>query len=322
MRTLSTEEVKSFHTRGYLVVGEVLSEHTISAVLDDFNSVAMRLADEHLDASRAKTMRNKPLSDIVAALTRHTGLSLGQYFEISLPPSDTAIAPDTPLNTSPAVFDVITDAQLLDIIEPILGGEIWSNPTQHVRLKLPESELASENDGLMGRVPWHQDNGVLAPEADDSHILTVWIPLRAATALNGCLQVIPGSHLNGLHEHCLQLGGYGVPSAVIAQLAQPATVEMDAGSVLLMHQRTLHRSLPNRSNALRLSLDLRYQPTGEPSGRPQFPGFVARSRTGHYRVIDSPQTWAAHWSETRRRLSSAKQIDRFFRWTPGGDLCA
>jgi ectoine hydroxylase-related dioxygenase (phytanoyl-CoA dioxygenase family) len=319
---LISDVVTTFHDCGYVVLDRVLPEHKIEAVLDDFRNIARRLVEQHFDPVAAKNMRGWSLGKLIVALTRHTGNSVGQHFDISLPPNESAISAETPINTSAAVFEIIADAKLLDVLETIIGGEIWSNPTQHVRLKLPESELPNSNDGLMGRVPWHQDNGVLIPEADESHIVTVWAPLRRATAVNGCLQVIPQSHVTGLHEHCLQIGGYGVPSKEVAKVGAPQTLEMDAGSILLMHQRTLHRALPNKSDEIRFSLDLRYQPTGEPSGRPQFPGFVVRSRSGRYGVIDSPTTWAARWSETRRRLSSANAIDRFFRWTPGGELCA
>ena len=55
----------------------------------------------------------------------------------------------------------------------IVGPEIVCNPTQHLRMKLPESAVPAGADGLTSRVPWHQDNGVLLEEADDSHVLTV-----------------------------------------------------------------------------------------------------------------------------------------------------
>ena len=53
-------------------------------------------------------------------------------------------------------------------------------------------------NGLISKIPWHQDNGVIMPEADEASILTVWLPLTLATIPNGCLQVVPGSHRAGL----------------------------------------------------------------------------------------------------------------------------
>ena len=46
---------------------------------------------------------------------------------------------------------------------------------------------------------------------------------------------------------------------------------MRPGSVLLMHQRTIHSSLENLTDdQVRISLDLRYQPIGQATGRPAF----------------------------------------------------
>ena len=48
---------------------------------------------------------------------------------------------------------------------------------------------------------WHQDAGVLRPEADHHLLVTVWVPLTTATVENGCLVVLPGSHKHGLRRH-------------------------------------------------------------------------------------------------------------------------
>jgi phytanoyl-CoA hydroxylase len=56
---------------------------------------------------------------------------------------------------------------------------------------------------------------------------------------------------------------------------------MRPGSVLLMTQRTMRSSLDDATNdRVRISMDLRYQPRGQPTGRPAFAstGLVARSR--------------------------------------------
>ena len=42
----------------------------------------------------------------------------------------------------------------------------------------------------------------------------------------------------------------------------------------MFHRRMIHGSLPNKSNELRWSMDLRYLPVGQPTGYPQLPGFV------------------------------------------------
>ena len=64
---------------------------------------------------------------------------------------------------------------------------------------------------------------------------------------------------------------------------------LDRGSVLFLHKRTVHSSLPNVSEEVRWSFDLRYNPTGEPTGRHLFPGFVARSRANPETELRDPE---------------------------------
>ena len=81
-------------------------------------------------------------------------------------------------------------------MEEVIGPEIYSNPIQHGRLKLPESRAIRDAEGniLQGATPWHQDNGVTQPEADETDMITVWFPLWDAPIESGCLEVIPRSH--------------------------------------------------------------------------------------------------------------------------------
>ena len=51
------------------------------------------------------------------------------------------IRADLPFHAGPFVFRMITDSNLLDSVESIIGPEITSNPIQHVRIKPPASIL-------------------------------------------------------------------------------------------------------------------------------------------------------------------------------------
>ena len=104
-----------------------------------------------------------------------------------------------------AVFNAMTSPDLLDAVESFIGPEVYSNPVQHIRIKVPESRSPRDHLGRVkfGVTPWHQDCGVITPDADESLILTVWYPLMDADEENGCLQVIPGSHRGEeLLTHC------------------------------------------------------------------------------------------------------------------------
>ncbi len=56
-----------------------------------------------------------------------------------------------------------------------------------------------------------------------------------------------------------------------------------------MHKHTIHGSPPNVSDRIRWSLDLRSNPIGQPIGRPEFPGFVARSRLDPESELRDPE---------------------------------
>ena len=60
-----------------------------------------------------------------------------------------------------------------------------------------------------------------------------------------------------------------------------------------MHKYTPHRSLPNLSDGVRWSLDLRFQPTGWPTGRPFWPSF--RVRSARDAVDRNYEAWCAEW---------------------------
>lgn len=247
-----------------------------------------------------------------------------QQFDISLP--QTGIVRSTPFNTGPAMLQVLTYPNLLDVVETIVGPEIFSNPVQHVRVKVPESLVASnEQNSLVSHVPWHQDLGVIDPEADNSQILTVWIPLTTSTLDNGCLQVIPGSHRAGeLFAHCPgHTGGVGIPESYLPD-GHPVPLPVEPGDAILMTQTTVHSSRPNITDSdVRVSLDLRFQAVGEPTGRPWFAeaGFIARSRRDPSTELRNADTWHAQWSNARDRLSD-RETPRFNRWSSDAPACA
>jgi ectoine hydroxylase-related dioxygenase (phytanoyl-CoA dioxygenase family) len=96
---------------------------------------------------------------------------------------------------------------------------------------------------------------------------------------------------------------------------------MRRGDVLFFHPQTKHASLANVSDQIRWSFDLRYVPTGQPHGRPMFPGFVARSRRDPATELRDPVAWADMWHRTRAHLSD-REKPSFNRWTGDFPGCA
>jgi ectoine hydroxylase-related dioxygenase (phytanoyl-CoA dioxygenase family) len=136
---------------------------------------------------------------------------------------------------------------------------------------------------------------VILPEADASEILTVWLPLLDATVEMGCLQVIPGGHRQGHLPH-VATPEYGTsikPSAM--PRTRPVPLPVTRGDVVIMHRHCPHHSTPNRSTVCRWSLDLRFQRTGDHSGRPWQP--VLPLRVDGRDVDVGHAAWDQAWAE-------------------------
>jgi len=89
------------------------------------------------------------------------------------------------------------------------------------------------------------------------------------------------------------------------------------GGVVPFHKLNVHKVLPNKSKNLRWSMDLRYHPIGQASGRPDFPGFIARSRVNPSSELRDPMAWAHSWNMARDSIVTGQYTDRVFedkRW--------
>ena len=321
---LTQAQKEQFIEEGYLVVEDVLDPiRDIQPVLDEYAEVLDGIARSlYAEGAITSTYRELPFEQRLIQVSMESGRNFPQHFDFSLPQS--GIKHDTPIHVGPAVFHALTHPRLLDLAEQMVGPEIYSNPVQHIRMKLPKRAVEQgTNNGLVTKIPWHQDLGVLTTEADEATILTVWMPLNEATVDNGCLQVIPRSHRGGLEAHCPTGFTVAIPDKLLAE-RQQVPLPMKPGSVLLMTQQTIHSSLDNvTDDRVRISMDLRYQPVGQPTGRPAFAtaGFIARSARHPEAVLRDPAAWAQRWYEVRAQLAE-RENPTFNRWSSDLPVCA
>lgn len=294
--------------QGYVIVDDVLPARTLNRMLDAIAARTVEYAREMERAGGVSGLSGSEFSEQVISIVRSGQTWPGQVLDIALPQGDITV--DTPLFLEQAAFDVLTDPGLLNVVEQFVGPEIWLSPVGHTRVKVPQ-DVAPADHGRFGTTAWHQDNGVLLAEADDLDILTVWIPLREATIENGCLCVVPTPRQAELIEHCGE--GVGILPSSMPEAA-PVALPMRPGSVLMLHQRTVHASLPNlTADEIRISMDLRYQSAGRPSGRPQFPSFLVRSPNDRAHLTTWHE-WRSGWIQTRDRLAD-RDAGLFNRWS-------
>ena len=145
--------------------------------------------------------------------------------------------------TSPDLQAVASDARWGPIVMPLLGDDVRLYWEQAVA-KPPQART---------ELPWHQDNGY-TPTIPEEYV-TCWLALDDADEQNGCIWVLPGSHLQGTLDHHDGSGpfrvGYdggddGVP------------VPIRRGSVLVFSSLIMHRSGPNVTDRPRRAWILQY----------------------------------------------------------------
>jgi hypothetical protein len=328
MTQLSAEQLDHFHREGYLIVEDLIDpEEVLDPLEAEYGTVLDGLAKKLFDEGAiTSTYSDMPFGDRLTRIYQESGKVHSQYFDFSLPQKN--VTYDTPMWHGPAVFNAITSPALLDAVGSIMGPEIYSNPTQHVRLKPPEALTPINPDTgriQLGATPWHQDIGVVTEDADETEMLTVWFPMWDADEDAGCLQLVPRSQDEGLNQHCPKgtakgRTGLQIPDHLF-RIGDAVAMPMRRSSVLFMHRMTCHGSLPNKSDRIRWSLDLRYNPIGQPTGRESFPGFVARSEAHPETELDDAEAWAQQWRDSRERL--ARENDPSYnRWDSDDPACA
>lgn len=312
---LTQDQIQHFETHGFLTVENVIPEETLAPVRAEYEALLDRLYSKWQAEGRV----GPPVTDDFwgKLLTAYAAkLDWFQPMDISLPGD--RIAPDTPMHFGPAVFDLLTEPRLLDLVEDLIGPEITSNPIQHVRIKPPARTLdKDEVRGHVGGTDWHQDRGVTLAEADDTKMITVWIAVTDANIENGCLQVIPEK--SELLPHCPYRQTAIANGLIDTDRARPLPVK--SGGVVIFDPATPHASLPNISDVFRWSFDIRFNVTGQPTGRSHFPDFVARSKTKPDSVLTDWREWKGMWEEARAHLAGVEHID-IHRWDSDAPVCA
>jgi ectoine hydroxylase len=156
--------------------------------------------------------------------------------------------------------DVVTSfaatERLVNLVSELLGDDVY---LLKGKLNVKWGADAPERRG--GWDP-HQDRAAWAREGlPGKDTLSVAIAIDRSDTANGTIQVLPGSHADGLVEHT-QIGqGYGIPDRIYRQLCdrhERVPVIMDAGDVLLFSGDVVHLSEPNLDDRRRAVLFLTF----------------------------------------------------------------
>ncbi|MFD2114498.1 phytanoyl-CoA dioxygenase family protein [Paenibacillus yanchengensis] len=266
--SLTQEQREFYDLEGYLVLPNLLTEAELAPAREAMmQKVDMIANDLYSDGLITDKRENSPfetrLAEIFEDLSHDHFLKYGRSWRDRIP----------------GYYTLMSNSKILDAVESLIGGELFSNPVYNVRPKVPKVAA--------GAVPWHQDKSYW-PDANANPVITVWIPLVDATELNGCLHIKPRTHRKKvLKWHQETTTGTGYTALKEEQLGNTETVVLPvtAGSAILFNDRCLHMSTPNNSTEVRWSVDLRYQPTDQDPMIGHGAGFLARSYIAPEKVI-------------------------------------
>lgn len=151
--------------------------------------------------------------------------------------------------------EVVKQPLLNEVMRGILAEDpVWIPIAAH-RSGLPTGPLKEGQDIFAGR---HQDGFY-----NEGMLFTIcWMPVRDVAMDNGSFAVAPGTHHRGsLHDTSL-------PSNAIPRDAIPddawRSASFRVGDVLIFNYLTAHTALPNPSDEIRMSLDVRAIPASAP----------------------------------------------------------
>ena len=285
---LDSKQVEKFHHDGFLIVRDLLPPEALQPLVEELERKVDEAANEAVSRGILAASDTYPEAAFDTRLALVSNVCDDRdwlWQQVHSKRHKTA-----------GMFNLRTWPALLDVAESLIGAEILAHPQCVLRGKLPNHEA--------GVVPWHQDLAYLIPEeAGETLVVNFWIPLVKATADNGCLQVLRGSHREGLLPHDSRQASYhGVAEPDLPE-GDVVTCELDEGDVVLTMERLVHRSIPNRSTTVRWSVDSRYSQLGLPTGRPHSPGFVARSRENPASVARSHLDWIKLFTDAGLDLS-------------------
>jgi hypothetical protein len=152
------------------------------------------------------------------------------------------------------VSDLIRDPRVLDAVEDLIGPNllVW------------RSIFFYKKGRSTGFVDWHQDSVYWRLDSED--VVTAWIALTESTVENGCLRVVPGSHLRPEVPHAIRFTQNNLlvrGQSAAAEVPEDEThcVELRPGEMSLHHVRMLHGSGANASGGDRVGLAVRYLST-------------------------------------------------------------
>lgn len=236
MFEISNEQWQQYEEQGYLHLGRVVTDAELRALQQRIDDIMMGTAP--VDYTRMMMQLDSTTGhykDMGEQSNGHKGATLN-YRKIQ------------DLELDPLFLAYMQKPVMNEVCQHIYGAE---TPVASFR-----AMFMNKPAGYGTLLPWHQDRW---SDLDRDPLVTVWTALDPATQANGCVQVIPGSHRDGLLNPDHPSGFVTEEQAdAILERADPIFVELAAGEAVLLHNWLLHSSDTNRSDIARRAFSVCY----------------------------------------------------------------
>ncbi|XP_053547354.1 L-threonyl-[L-threonyl-carrier protein] 4-chlorinase [Bombina bombina] len=161
------------------------------------------------------------------------------------------------------VMNLTVHPNLLKAITAVLGPDVILLDSRFI-CKYSSSDVPHK-ENTAPYVAWHQDIKYWGFEGGP--VASVWLAFDDVDSENGVLQVIPGSHKQGILEHRnavvpgnMLTANQEIPSHLV-QVEDAVECPLKAGEMSVHDGLTVHFSEPNMSNRRRCGFVIRYVPT-------------------------------------------------------------
>ena len=230
---LGPDAIAQYRRDGYVVVRDLLGPRTIAACIQALSD----LAQGRIPARETQLMFESAVK-LEGLSAEERELRIRKFMDFCM--------------EAPALRAAAMSRRLHLILDQLLGqGRVLM---QEMALVKPP-HIGSEK-------PWHQDAAYFRV-TDPGLVVGVWIALDPALKMNGCMEVVPGSHLDGpvAHEHendfnrCRIVGGK-------LRVSERVPLEMQPGDALLFHSLLHHFTAPNFSEMRRRAIQFHYHQLG------------------------------------------------------------
>jgi ectoine hydroxylase-related dioxygenase (phytanoyl-CoA dioxygenase family) len=238
---VTADQLEAWRRRGWLLIPGLIEPELIAATRAAFADVAESMLGQlRAEGLIADTRPDLPFERRFAVAAGAHAARLGRSWRKQV--------------AGEAVYRLHHAPRLVSTIETLLDDGVMGHSVFNARPKLPDQQLTV--------VPWHQDSGYFGVDSAKQTIVTAWVPLVEVSAENGGLQLADGSHRYGLVHHVTESREGQFLEIEHAEPSPEAVVDiaMRPGDVLMFGNLLWHRSVANRSDGIRWSIDLRFYP--------------------------------------------------------------